>query len=405
MESDHHTVHTLMASSGPPVRTLDTTVGLTNMGNTCFLNAVLQALMRCASIGPLFLLGDIPVREASTKREMVVAFTTLMRDFWAVEPPPPGSLQRPSMMPGGFLQSLYRILHETGDDWHRRGQQSDAPEALQHILEYLHDGMHRSVTMEFSGPAETEAQRSQMAALRSWGQYYGKEYSEIIREFQGQTRILIRCEECGNQTEGFEPYMMVKAPIPGAVLGSGTAPTLLQCLEEGYAPETIPDYVCTPCGKRTRAVKRESLSRVPPVTLVSLKRFINIPRPPFGYDIRKVRGRIVWDLDAFDIAPWKAFERDPFTGLADPSVLTTMAIIEHWGTLQGGHYRMFARTSTGWICCDDSSVTSVPQSDVLTEDSYVAFMVPRHKVQAQMRLFEGAVTTLRSGGRTVPSAV
>jgi len=366
------------------------------MGNTCFLNSALQALLRCAPIGPFFLSDRVTVREESSKKEMVVAFRTLMRDFWAVQPPPPGSGQRPSMMPGGFLQSLYRILHETGDDWHRRGQQSDATEAIQHILEYLHDGMYRPVVMEYSGDAVTANQRSQMAALHSWSAYYSKEYSPIIEQFYGQTRIVVKCTECDNETERFEPYLTVKAPIPGASVSGAAAPTLTQCVEEGFASETIDGYVCTPCGKRTKATKREFISRLPPVSLVSLKRFINLPRPPFGHELRKVRGRIAWDLDAFDMTPWKAFPRDPFTGLVEPSVLTTMAIVEHWGTMHGGHYRMFARTSTGWICCDDSSVTPVPQSDVITDDSYVAFMIPQHKVKAQMAAFEAAVTALRA---------
>ena len=382
--------------ASPPRSSLDTIVGLTNAGNTCFLNAALQALMRCATIGPFFLSDHVHVREESNKKEMVAAFKTLMRDFWAVPPPPPGSGQRPSLIPGGFLQSLYRILHETGDDWHQRGQQSDATEAIQHILEYLHDGMSRPVTMEYSGEHTTDSQKSQMAALKSWATYYSKEYSEIIRDFQGQTRITIKCEVCGNETERFEPYLMVKAPIPGAAVSGAAAPTGAECVNLAFTPETIPDYVCTPCGTRTRAVKRESISRLPPVSLVSFKRFVNVPVPPFGHELRKVRGRIDWDLDAFDMAPWMAFPRNPFTGTAEPSVMTTMAVIEHWGSMRGGHYRMFARTTTGWICCDDSSVSVVPQSEVITDDSYVAFMMPRHKVREHMAAFEAAVDALRA---------
>ena len=384
----------------PSSSCLDSPVGLTNMGNTCFLNAALQALMRCATIGPFFLGPDIPLRAESNKREMVTAFQTLMRDFWAVPRPIPG--QRPALTPGGFVHSLHRILHETGDDWHRRGQQSDATEALQHILEYLHDGMARPVTMEYSGEARTDSQKSQMAALHSWATYYSKEYSEIIRDFQGQTRIVIRCEECGNQTERFEPYLTIKAPIPGAAVSGAAAPTGAECVALAFAPETIEDYVCTPCGKRTRAVKRDSISRLPPVSLVSFKRFVNVPTPG-GYEMRKVRGLIGWDLDAFDMAPWKAFPRDPFSGRADPSVLTTMALIEHWGSLRGGHYRMFARTTTGWICCDDSSVTQVPQSDVITEDSYIAFMVPQHSYREHMARFEASVEALRRARAAPPS--
>ena len=373
--------------------TLDSSVGLTNMGNTCFLNSALQALLRCARMSSIFLSDDVPIREESNKKEMVVAFRTLMRDFWAVRAPPLSSPQRPSLMPGGFLQSLYTVLRETGDDWHRRGQQSDAAEAMQHILEYLHDGMYCSVRMEISGSATTPAQMSQRKALESWITYHKKEHSDIVETFTGQTRIVITCCECHTESERFEPNLMLKPPIPGAKAAGGPPPTLLQCMEEGFAPEEIPDYHCLKCEKKGRAIKREQIARLPPVQLVAIKRFINIG--PYGTQQRKVRGRIPWNLDAFDFSPWCAFSRNPYTGHSEPKVYRTEAIIEHHGSMGGGHYLMYNRTSDGWIQCDDSSVSVVPADSVVTEDSYIALMVPAHTNEAEKRTFAASVEALR----------
>lgn len=376
---------------------LDSTVGLTNMGNTCFLNAALQALLRCASTGPLFLSDTLHIRAESNKREMVDAFQTLMHDFWIVSPPPLTSMQRPSLMPGGFLQSLYNILRETGDDWHRRGQQSDASEAIQHILEYLHDALYRKVVMETRGATDTPSQISQIKALESWSTFFSKEYSPIVENFYGQTRIGIKCSECGNETERFEPYLMLKPGIPGAEVSGGLAPTVAQCMTEEFAPEEIHGYECLKCAKKTLATKQVLISRLPPVALVAIKRFINVPRTfGGGIETRKVRGRIVWDLDNFDFSPWYAFPRNPFTGRKETGQYTTMSIIEHHGNLNGGHYLMYTRTDDGWLRCDDSSVSRVPQEEVITQDSYIAVMVPSGSKVSTSRLFEAAVAELRS---------
>jgi ubiquitin C-terminal hydrolase len=377
-----------------PVSILDSSVGLTNMGNTCFLNSALQALMRCATVGKLFLSDEITIREESNKKEMVVAFRTLLRDFWAVRAPPLSGPYRPSLLPGGFVHSLYTVLRETGDDWHRRGQQSDAAEAIQHILEYLHDGMYYPVKMGITGAAETPIQVSQQKALESWIKYHKKEYSEIVETFTGQTRITITCSECHRQSENFEPNLMLKPPIPGAKAAGGPPPTLVQCMEEGFAPEDIPDYDCSNCKKKGKAVKQEQIARLPPVQLVAIKRFINIG--PYGTQQRKVRGYIPWDLDAFDFTPWCAFPRNPYTNEKQSCVYTTEAIIEHHGSMGGGHYLMYNRTSEGWVCCDDSSVTVVSPSSVITEDSYIAVMVPTRTRAANTRSFAAGVEHLRA---------
>lgn len=365
-------------------------VGLANLGNTCFLNVVLQALRYTPAIGEIFLSNpgsEITPREESKKKELLKAFHTLVQDFWAVQAPPGAS---PSLVPRGFLYSFHNVLKENEEYWYRPGQQCDAAEALQYILDSLHDALYRRVRMEVAGSASSAEETSQLKAIQSWAEFFGKEYSPIISQFNGQTQIRIICTNCENVSERYEPWLMLKAPIPGGDKVGALAPTLKTCLDSAHEEETIDDYMCDKCKGRHKAKLQHKISKLPGVAIVSLKRFTNM-----GH---KVRGRIEWNLDDVDFAPWMAFERNPFTNSHDSEThYETYAVIEHHGSLHGGHYRMYARESaTTWLEYDDSSVRAVPPEHVVTPDSYIALMVPKNTSIRQRNHFRSLVDGIRT---------
>lgn len=393
----------LSAPSKPPI--LNTVVGLTNLGNTCFLNSALQALLRCSPLVAHFLTQDVAVREGSNKKEMVSAFHTLVRDFWGVVPK---ANQRPSLAPGGFLASMYKVLHEADEDWHSRGRQSDASEAITKLLEYLHDAMYYTVSMGTKGVAVTNSHSSQVKAIDSWRRFFEKEYSPIVRNFYGLTRSAVTCDVCGTCSESFEPFLTLKAPIPGAELEGGTVPTLSMCLKEAFHAEEIPDYDCATCKKKGKATKQETLTHLPPVLLLSLKRFVRIPTAR-GEESRKVRGKVEWDLEETDFSAHQSFIRDPITGLKgddlrEASKYTTVAVIEHSGTMEFGHYEMYSRSENSWIHCNDSSVVDVRSDAVITKDSYVVVMVPKHARAEMEATAIAAIQKLRASQTPVEVA-
>jgi ubiquitin C-terminal hydrolase len=251
--------------------------------------------------------------------------------------------------------------------------------------------MYRRVRMELSGSPSTEEEQSQLRAMKSWTEFFGKEYSPIVSNFNGQCQIKIVCTKCNNVSERYEPWLMLKAPIPGAEVEGGRAPTLTECLDSAFETETIDDYACEKCKEKTQAKKSERISRLPPVTIVSIKRFTNA-----GH---KVRGRIPWNLDALDFAPWYAFTRDPFKNSAAESEYVTYAVIEHHGSTHGGHYRMYARHHDDtWYEYDDSSVRTVPPENVITPDSYIALMMPKARMGAMCKDMDSAIEQFRKLG-------
>lgn len=370
-------------------------VGLANIGNTCFLNVVLQALRHSPPINTIFLnnLNIIP-REESDRKQILSAFQTLLRDLWTIRAPP-GS--RPSLVPRGFFHSLHTVLRETDDYWYRPGEQCDAAEALQYILDSLHGAMYRRVRMEVAGIAATDEEQSHVKAMKSWADFFSREYSPIVSNFNGQYQIKVTCNNCGNVSERYEPWLMIKAPIPGAEVVGGPAPSMKTCLDAAFESETIDDYACDKCKSKQRATKSERISRLPPVTILSIKRFTNA-----GH---KVRGLIPWDLNSLDFAPWLAFARDPFSNAAYLSDYITYAVIEHHGSTFGGHYRMYARHNDDtWNEYDDSSVTLVTPDRVITSDSYIMLMMPKANMEYMKMTMESTIQKYRAHYESVQAA-
>lgn len=330
--------------------------GLLNLGNTCFLNAVLQAFLLCPSLEDAV---QARVRSESKKGALVAALRHFYADMKSSQ-----AVYRPV----GVVSALVNTVRACGDDWYQPRQQADAAECIQYLLDGVHDAVYRQVRITVHGEASTAEQTSQMRALQSWSQFFSKEYSPIVQHFYGQYQIRITCQTCKNVSERYEPWLMLKAPIPGGDKVGSDVPTFEACLDAAFAPEMIPDYACDHCKSAQAAVMTTRISKLPNILLFTFKRFTNAGA--------KIRGQVDWDLNALSLRPWMAFSRCPFSDKPVTGKFRTFAVIEHLGSGRGGHYRMYARTST-WQEWDDESVRPVAEDRVISADSYVIFAVPQ----------------------------
>ena len=344
---------------------LSTTIGLANLGNTCFLNVVLQALRLSPPIGQLCLAPDIESRKESNKQNLLKEFQTLIRDFWKAAVP---NGAKPTLLPRRFHGAFIRTIQETGDDWHRYGQQSDAAETIQYILNGIHDAIYKSVVMKVVGNARNQDEMAYIRAINSWGSFFAKEYSPIIENYNGQTQTDVICEACKAVSTRYEPWLMLKVPLPGDTTPNRVKQnaTLTDCLNLGFADDSIDDYQCDTCKTKGKAIIRNRISNFPPVIILTLKRFTNT--------MQKVGGNVQWDMNSIDMRPWAAFRADPFNKSYMVPTYETTAVIEHQGSFRGGHYQMYAKQDGVWNEYDDNNVRQVPGETVLNNDIYIAFL-------------------------------
>jgi ubiquitin C-terminal hydrolase len=376
---------------------LATTIGLANLGNTCFLNVVLQAFKLSPPLANMCLLNKIVLREASQKKELLEAFQTLMIDFWKPTLPPGA---KPTLAPKGFHMHFLKTIRDANEDWHQYGQQGDAAETIQYILNSLHDAMYESVHMQVSGKAISAEEKAYISALKAWHGFFGKEYSPIIEHYNGQTQTSVVCGNCKAVSTRYEPWLMLKVPLPGAEQPPHRATdgaTLDDCLKLGFADEFIEDYQCDICKVQGKAALQHRISKLPNVIILTFKRFTN--------SMNKVNGLVAWDKQAFDFRPWMAFSGDPFNKIYTKPLYETTALIEHQGSFRGGHYRMYSKqpspsdpSKVVWNEYDDNSIREIsglPGDSADGVSTYVAFMTRISCITPMMNTFAEKVRLLR----------
>ena len=332
--------------------------GLGNIGNTCYLNSAIQALRHARPFAEYFCTDAwLAHRHAGRKGHALAAETaTLLRALNSES----GDVRM--VIPSRFVREFITFAQDINDDI-RFGAQADAAEAVQILLDGLHTQQAREVNMTVRGEATTPEMTEYVKSLESWASFFRKEYSPIVESFYGQTQTRIICTACGNKTVRYEPWSVLKLPIPGADKVGAPAPVLKDCIAAAFESETLDDYTCDACKKRGSARIEHGLSRLPRNLILSLKRFTNTGA--------KVRARIAYDEADIDFEDFRAW---PTLQLGRDAHYRLYATIEHLGSSRGGHYIMRGRDAEGWTVYDDGSLHPSPVGGAAGADTYVLFL-------------------------------
>jgi ubiquitin C-terminal hydrolase len=329
--------------------------GLANIGNTCYLNSAFQALSRSKPFMRYF--GKDGAWEGHQHEDrkghdMTAHTAELVTAIHA-----PGDKL---IIPSRFVRSFIEFAREINDDI-RPGAQADAAEAVQILLDGLHTQLAREVRMEVRGSPSTPDQVAMSKSLESWATFFRKEYSPLIDHFYGQTQTTVVCAGCQAASTRYEPWGVLKLPIPGADKVGQTAPSLDECLVAAVASETLDDYACSACNAKGAAKISHALSRFPKHLILSLKRFTNTGS--------KVRARIPYDPNNISMNPYRAWP-----SIQPDIAYRVMSTVEHMGGSRGGHYCMRTRDKEEWLVYDDGRVGPSPIGGDAGPDTYMLFL-------------------------------
>ena len=328
--------------------------GLANIGNTCYLNSAIQALSRAAPFYEYFSQDAWKKHEHPDRKghDMTVYAAELVA---AIHEPGDKLL-----IPSKFVRAFVEFAHEINEDI-RLGAQADAAEAVQILLDGLHTQLSREVNMVIRGSPTTPDQEALIRSLESWSIFFNKEYSPLIEHFYGQTQTSVVCENCKATSTRYEPWGVLKLPIPGADKQGQTAPTLDECLAASVASEILDDYACNACKQKGRATISHAISRFPKHLILSLKRFTNSGA--------KVRARIPYDPNNICLTPFRAW-----SSIQPDTKYRVMSTVEHLGGSRGGHYCMRTREVDQWLIYDDGRVGTSSLGGDAGPDTYMLFL-------------------------------
>ncbi|XP_042508101.1 ubiquitin carboxyl-terminal hydrolase 23 [Macadamia integrifolia] len=302
--------------------------GLENLGNTCFLNSVLQCLTYTEPFAAYLQSG----------KHQSSCHTAGFCAMCAIQDHVRRALQSSGRIvaPKHLVMNLRCISRNF-----RNARQEDAHEYMVNLLESMH-----KCCLPSGVPSESPSA-------------YDK--SLVHKIFGGRLRSQVKCMQCSYSSNTFDPFLDLSLEIV-------KADSLLKALRHFTAMEQLDggerQYQCQRCKQKVRAYKQLTVHKAPYVLTIHLKRFgSHIPGQKID---KKVQFGPTLDL--------KPFVSGNYEGELK---YTLYGVLVHagWST-HSGHYYCFVRTSSGmWYSLDDNRVVQVSERTVLEQKAYMLFYV------------------------------
>nr|XP_008122113.1 PREDICTED: LOW QUALITY PROTEIN: ubiquitin carboxyl-terminal hydrolase 2 [Anolis carolinensis] len=336
-------------------KTVQGLTGLRNLGNTCFMNSILQCLSNTKELRD-YCLQNQYVRDLNNNSRMqmnlMAEFAKLIQALWTSSP-------NESVSPSEFKTQIQRYAPRfVGYN------QQDAQEFLRFLLDGLHSEVNRILVRPKGGSSDSlDHLPDEEKGRQMWMRYLAREDSRIGDLFVGQLKSSLTCSVCGHCSTAFDPFWDLSLPIAKKSYGEVN---LADCLRL-FTKEDILDGdekpTCCHCKARTKCTKKFSIQRFPKILVLHLKRFSEA----------RIRSS---KLTTFVNFPLKDLDLREFASQScNHAVYNLYAVSNHSGTTMGGHYTAYCKNpvSGEWHAFNDSRVTPLSASHVRSSDAYLLF--------------------------------
>uniref|UniRef100_A0A8D0R104 ubiquitinyl hydrolase 1 n=2 Tax=Sus scrofa TaxID=9823 RepID=A0A8D0R104_PIG len=338
----------VFGGSGPAL------TGLRNLGNTCYMNSILQCLCNAPHLADYFnrncyqedinrsnLLGH--------KGEVAEEFGIIMKALWTG--------QYRYISPKDFKITIGKI-----NDQFAGYSQQDSQELLLFLMDGLHEDLNKADNRKRHKEENNDHLDDFKAAEYAWQKHKQLNESIIVALFQGQFKSTVQCLTCHKKSRTFEAFMYLSLP-----LASTSKCTLQDCLRLFSKEEKLTDnnrFYCSHCRARRDSLKKIEIWKLPPVLLVHLKRF--------SYDGRwkqKLQTSVDFPLENLDLAQYVI---GPKNNLKKYNLFS---VSNHYGGLDGGHYTAYCKNAARqrWFKFDDHEVSDISISSVKSSAAYILF--------------------------------
>ncbi|KAF4517421.1 hypothetical protein B566_EDAN005030 [Ephemera danica] len=316
--------------------------GLINLGNTCFMNCIVQALTHTPLLRDFFLADRHMCQFLDQPgRCLVCEVSRLFQEFYSGNRAP---------------LTLHRLLHLI---WtharHLAGyEQQDAHEFFIAALDVLHRHC------KGASPSPTTSNPHQCNCI-------------IDQIFTGGLQSDVVCTSCHGVSTTIDPFWDISLDLGSVGEGSSVPTSLLDCLERFTRPEHLGSSAkikCSTCQSYQESTKQLTMKKLPVVASFHLKRFEHSNR------FHKKISSFIAFPEHLDMTPFMSHQRNNNNNdaMLGDNRYSLFAVINHLGSLEAGHYTAYIRQYRDhWFKCDDHLITKANIRDVLDSEGYLLF--------------------------------
>ena len=219
------------------------------MGNTCYVNSVLQLLRTCHAWN-----GYCLSNAFDPSKKITLAYKDMLATMWSAYKPA-------YVRPLAFINDIRIAVQNTPYVMFGQPMQNDAHEYLAYLMDQFHEELKTESTY-----VPTEDKSMQSLADRAWNTFLSKKTSEMVHIFFGMLRKTVICSNCKNKTYQWELFNTLKIPCEGATFEEWIRHEVNEITD-------IDAYKCDSCNGRYPAKKYSHLWRAPQQLFIVIHRF------------------------------------------------------------------------------------------------------------------------------------
>ena len=310
--------------------------GLPNGGNTCYVNAVLQCLLKGTPLAaalhhPASPRHRCPAEGAARPRPCYICLLRGLSERW-------GAPATAAVCDGVAAIGAFR-----------RNRQEDGHEFFRKLVDHL--------TLVYVGAHNDR----RTAAL--------EQTTLPNRLFGGWLRSSVVCGSCGAVSNVYQPFIDLQIPLQ--------QPSLVDNLTDMFTcPDRLSGYRCAACGVEGRAEKRLGLHACPPALVVQLQRFQHT-----AHGTRKERRPVPFPRK-LDLQPFVSNDC-----LVTPTAYELSACVLHSGpSMHSGHYTAVVHQRGAWVHYNDEHARHVSEEVVLRQTPYLLVYLRRDCVPTPLKV-------------------